>query len=382
MAELDGQRLYFFAGDHEEFLREHGATLHDKLASRGDLSLVETIHSRYVERVRARVSWVVTRLGQGFDFSGNEAYEPDRSREDWIATQEGADDIWERQLTYELIGEMVNGLSFSDAAAAIRTRYEQFQRRSADPDSERLKASFLTSVARIYDARSNYIAARDWDDFAGRSRTAGVGLLLNHRGGHIVVEEVQPGGPAAKIGSIAEGDRVIAVGEKDVAPTEVSTLPLAAVVKLTAGKPGTDVAMVIEPADGAAKRKTVVLTRAPVDPDAARARGMILERRVGQELSRIGVVKCRALYGKIAGRNGEETGVSEDMKNLLTELEAAKVSGLVLDLRGNGGGYFLEAIAMVGLFIDGGPVVQVRNYSGELKVSSNTALGSIERMMP
>jgi carboxyl-terminal processing protease len=206
----------------------------------------------------------------------------------------------------------------------------------------------------------------------------GIGALLWVEDDHCVVKEIITGGPADLDRRLKPNDKIIAVGQIGAEagePVDVIGMKLRKIVELIRGEKGTQVRLVVQPAESVdgSTREEIVITRDVVNLDSARAKAAIFEvpDREGN-IRPIGVISLPTFYGPDSGAEGkEQNSATKDIAELIRRLNDAGVQGLVLDLRNNGGGLLSEAVELTGLFIPKGPVVQVRNYYGDVKVDSD-----------
>jgi carboxyl-terminal processing protease len=172
-------------------------------------------------------------------------------------------------------------------------------------------------------------------------------------------------------------DKIISVGQTGAEPVEIIGMKLRKIVDMIRGQKGTQVHLLVQPADApdSSTRKEIVITRDVVKLNAQRARGAVFQVPTADGKTQpLGVITLPAFYneGDEGDTDGEKTSASKDVARLIEQLKQEKIQGLVLDLRHNGGGYLNEAIDLAGLFISKGPVVQVKNYNGDITVDEDT----------
>lgn len=374
MSDLDDQRLIFSAADEQQFLADFGPTLGKTLREKGTLDAAFRIYGTYRERADARVSWIVEELKKDIDFTAQETYALDRDKADWPASIEQADDLWRRRLKFELLPDLLDGKSIDEAKQAVARRYERMRKNLADIDEPDIEEMFLSTLTRLYDPHSTFFSAETLEDFSIQMRLSliGIGALLASEDGYCVIKELIPGGPAMLSKSIQLNDKIVAVAEDGEEPVDVIGMNLRKVVKMIRGKKGSTVALTVVPASDPAQRRQVALVRDVVQLNASRARASIQDVPVNDHATMpIGVIDVPSFYGPVDDGEAEEassSSVTSDVEELIGKLEAAGVRGIVLDLRRNGGGLLGEAVALTGLFIPKGPVVQVRDSFGQVSV--------------
>lgn len=378
MTELDGQRLFFLETDKAEFKKNFPTQwLYNNVSTMGKIDPAYTMFSVYEERVQSRVSWILEELKKEFDLNTNESYGVDRAKAPWPATAAEADDLWRKRLKFEILLEVLNKKTVEDAKTNVRKRYERLLKNVDEIETQEIAEMFLSTIARLYDPHSTYFSADTYEDFGIQMRLqlVGIGALLGVEENYCVVKEIITGGPADLNKQLRPNDKIIAVAQNSGEPTEVIGMKLRKIVDLIRGQKGTQVRLVVQPADATdpSVRREITLMRDVVNLDSARARGAIFEvPNAAGKLSPIGVITLPAFYGPDSNSDGaEKTSATRDVAELIKRLQQAGIEGLVLDLRHNGGGLLSEAIDLAGLFIKQGPVVQVKNYYGEVKVDSD-----------
>ena len=377
MGELDGQRLFFLGSDRARFMEEFSKNVYYNAAFLGHINAAYEIFYVYQERVEQRVAWILARLEQPLDLTADETYRVDRQKAEWPADAAAADDLWVRRLKFEVIQEILAKKSPEEAKAQIRKRYERMLRNVGEIEGNELAELFLTTIAKLYDPHSTYFSAATYEDFGIQMKLqlVGIGAVLGTEDDVCVVKEIIPGGPADLGRELKPNDKIIAVAEKGGEPFETFGLKLRKVVERIRGKKGTDVVLTVQPADGdSSVRKQVVITRDKVKINSARARGAIFDLPGDDGKTQpVGVITLPAFYGPAdeGDTDGERTTASRDVARLIEQFKQAGIEGLVLDLRRNGGGFLTEAVELAGLFINRGPVVQIKAYNGEIHVDND-----------
>ncbi len=382
MADLDGQRLFFLATDQEAFTRRYANALYYNLRTLGRLDAAFDIYVQYEKRVDSRINWVFDELKKDFDFTAHGTYLLDRSKAAWPATQAEADDLWRRRLKFELLQDLLDKKTIAEAKQNVHRRYARLLKNLADTETDDVAEWFLTSLANLYDPHSTYFSPETFEDFSIQMRLSlvGIGALLGLEDDQCVVKEIIPGGPADLSKQLQPNDKIIAVTSGDGGESiDIIGMKLRKIVDLIRGQKGTKVKLTVIPAgvaDGSS-HKVITIVRDVVKLNAARARAAIYEvPGAGGESIPVGVITLPSFYGlsgddENAASDEERTSATKDVAELINRLDAAGIKGLVLDLRRNGGGLLSEAIDLTGLFINKGPVVQVKSFSGDIQVDSD-----------
>ncbi len=378
MGNLDGQHLFFLKTDKDSFADRYKTDfLYQNIRYLGQIDVAYEIFGVYEKRVAERVAWVSATLDKGVDLSVKDTYTLDRTKAEWPATPAQADELWNKRLRFDLIKEILNKKTPDEAKTIVRKRYQRILKNLDDIESRDLSEMFLTTITGLYDPHSTYFSADTYEDFSIQMRLqlVGIGALLSLEEDQCVIKEIIPGGPADLDKQLKPNDKIVAVAQDGGEPVEVIGMKLRKIVDMIRGAKGTRVHLTIEPGAGAgtATRKEVVLMRNVVNLDSARAHAAIFQVPDSKGgLTPLGVITLPAFYGPdMSGEGKAQNSATKDIAELIKRLKAANVKGIVLDLRRNGGGLLSEAISLTGLFIKQGPVVQVRSYSGEIKVDED-----------
>ncbi len=380
MSKLDGQHLFFLAGDKARFEKQSGSAVYANAAYLGNIDLAYQIFNVYQERATARATWIFAELKKDFDFTKNETFAFDRSKAEWPQTQADADDLWRRRIKFELLGEMLNKKTLDQAREVVRKRYERMLKNMADIDGGDLAELYLTTITGLYDPHSEYFSADTFEDFGIQMKLqlVGIGAMLRLEDDYCTVEDLVPGGPAELGHQLRPKDKIVAVAGDGEEPVEVIGMKLPRIVHLIRGPKGTRVHLWVEHANAtdASARKEVIITRDVVKLNSSRAHAATFQvpGADGKPVT-LGVIALPEFYGPSDDPTAEKTSASQDVARLIGELKQAGIKGLVLDLRHNGGGYLTEAINLAGLFINRGPVVQVKSSLGDVQVDSDDEKG-------
>lgn len=256
-------------------------------------------------------------------------------------------------------------------AEFVRKRYRQYLIMLEDSDADFVLQRYFTAFVQVYDPHSEYMTPSTSEDFdiGMKLSLVGIGALLSSEEGAAEIEQIIPGGPAARDGRLKPGDRIIAVAQGDKEPVDILHWPLYKAVRIIRGEKGTKVVLTVIPAGDVSGARTVKvdLVRDEVKLEGQAAKSEVQELPAGGMTNKIGVIRLPAFYADMKQRaNGhdEYKSSSHDIAALLRVMNTNGTQGLILDLRGNGGGALAEAVEMTGLFLTAGPVVQVREPRG------------------
>ncbi len=378
---MDGQRAYFLAGDIAEF--DGWRMRFDDMIRTGDIEPAYAMFARYQQRNRERVQHALALLEKEPDFTVQESYQFDREGAPWPVSKEELDEIWRKRVKNDALSLALAGKTWAETRDTLRTRYERVLKRVDQIKPEEVFETYLNSYARAFDPHSNYFSPRNSEEYKIQMSLnyEGIGASLQLIDDHVTIMNLIEGGPAAVAGTLTVNDRITAVGQGTEGPlTDVVGWRIDDVVQLIRGKGGTTVRLQVLPpgaAPGTAE-KIVPLVRGQVTLEAQAAqRELKVIPRDGRDL-RVGVINVPGFYSDYDAQragNADYRSTTRDVRRLIEELRKEKVDGLVLDLRGNGGGFLPEAQSLTGLFVDRGPVVQVQFAGGQKEVLEDSEQG-------
>lgn len=371
--DLDPAKLYFLKADVDEF-KKYETQLDDMLLE-GDLSFAYKVYERFVTRLGQRLPLIEQLLNTPQDFTAKEYLDTNYDALDFARSEEELRERWRKRIKFDLLLQRLGQKPSPDAEARkkILERYHDLLRRWKQFDNYELMELYLSDLTASVDPHSTYMAPATLDDFdiAMRLNLEGIGALLRSENGQTIVAEVIPGGAAAADGRLKPNDKIIAVAQGDGKFEDVTEMKLRDVVKKIRGARGTKVQLKVIPAE---KLAPVVydLTRQKIELKSQEARYEIIEQGKKADGSpyRIGVIDLPSFYADPGARNGgqgDAKSATEDVRKILNELNAKRVDGVILDLRKNGGGALTEAVALTGLFIDQGTIVQVKDSHGPVR---------------
>ena len=381
---LDAGKQFFTAQDIARF--DPFRTELDDAIKSGDLTPAYAIFATYRERVEARVAHARALLKQDlFDFTGSDRFAYDREDAPWAADSAALDAVWKQSVRNDWLRLKLAGKSAEEIRKTLDKRYANLSDSIAELKGEDVFQTFVNSYANAIDPHTDYFTPRSADNFNMSMSLSleGIGAVLQRQDDVVAIREIVPGGPASKSGKVKSGDRVVAVGQGDSGAMEdVVGWRIDDVVARIRGAKGTKVRLDMIPAEAGLDSKPVrvalVRDKIRLEDQAAKSETITIPAGDGAAAKRIGVIKLPGFYQDFEGRRLKKedyASATRDVAKLLTKLRADKVDGVVLDLRNNGGGSLDEAIELTGLFIDRGPVVQVRESGGRVVVNGDDDAG-------
>ena len=405
---LDPRKEYFYQSDVDAFRRYE--TKLDDLIRNGNLKIASVIADVYARRLSERLVTINELLDGSFDFDREESLITDPELLRFPASAAEARDRWRKKLKYELLdmrsddieqakknakkaaeGEAVPPtLSPEEKLAAnvakLRRRYARAVRRGKDLDNDRLLEIFMTSVTSAYDPHSTYMSPDTVEDFAMTMRLQldGIGAQLMEKDGKTTITRIIPGGAADKHGELKPDDVLVSVGQGANVPeaemVDIIEMPLSDVVKMIRGSAGTQVTLGVQ-SGGVGSTEYMTITRARIELDESAARGEVIEHTPpgGGPAVKIGYINLPSFYLDMDRARTDPEGArssTRDVRRILDDFRRKGVEAVVLDLGRNGGGSLTEAIALTGLFIDTGTVVQVKDSDGTVEKYPDDEPGS------
>jgi carboxyl-terminal processing protease len=367
--ELDPLKLFFYQSDVDEFMQNR--TRLDDLFRRGDIRFAYDVFNRFLARVNERIQLAQAHLDKPHDFTVDEEMIRDPEAATFPKTPEEAAERWRQRVKFDLLKEIADDVSMDEALKKLRKRYESIGKSWHQTDNDELLERYLSAMTTGFDPHSSYMAPSTLENFniTMRLELDGIGASLRSVDGYTVVQNIIPGGAADKNGGIKPEDKIVGVGEGKDGPIEdIVDMKLNDVVKKIRGRRGTIVRLEVDPADNS-ERKVVTITRDRIELKDSEARSEIIPRgkKADGTPYRLGVIQLPSFYMDMDGaRLGlpDFKSTTRDVRRLLEKFKQENVDAVVIDLRWNGGGSLTEAVNMTGLFIDNGPVVQVKGPDG------------------
>jgi carboxyl-terminal processing protease len=369
---LDFGHLFFTQQDVDALNAKYGTSIDDDVLL-GNLRPAFEIYDLYQKRVDERVAKVKELLKQPADFKNEGTIELSRQKAPWPKDTAEADQLWSGRIASELLQEHLSEHPIEPGPQLVARRYDRLARNVHEEDRDEQVKIFLDALAQTYDPHSEYLSKADLKNFSinmGLS-LVGIGAMLRSEDGYAKIESLVVGGPAQTDGRLKVGDKITAVAQGPAEYVDVRDMRLDKVVEMIRGKKGTHVRLLAIPGDAPdpSKRKSVDLVRDEIKLKDQEARADIILRKdeTGNPV-KLGWLTLPSFYADM-DRHSKST--TRDVLALLKRLKKENINGLVVDLRRNGGGSLEEAIALTGLFLKSGPVVQTKESNGTIRVSSD-----------
>lgn len=357
---LDPQRV-FMTKEEVARLEIHRPAMKNALAG-NDLTPVVRMYEIWQPAAIARLNYAQDLLGETFDFSLDESWQSRADSPPFLSNEEEMNELWRKHVKSDWLRLRLAGQDDNAIRTTLSKRYARMASDIESADIDQVVAGFLNAYASLLDHHTNYMAPVTAESFNINMSLSleGIGAILQVQEDTVVVRSLIPGGPAARSGDIRVGDRILAVGQgEDGTMVDVVGWRLDEVVGLIRGRKGSMVRLQVDSAAESDIPKLVALSRDKVMVEEQQARSRVMEID-GQK---VGVITLPGFYldfgARAAGATDAKSATS-DVARLLGEFNETGVDAVLMDLRGNGGGSLDEAVALTGLFIDVGPVVQIK----------------------
>jgi carboxyl-terminal processing protease len=371
---LDPIRVYFYDSDIKSF-QKYRYKLDDYLVI-GHVGPAYEIFGVYQKRMSERLMYAFERLDTPFDYTINEDLQIDRDEVPWATSKEDIDNYWRKRLKNESLSLNLDGKENDEIVKLLRKRYNRAKKNIQQFQSEDVFQIFMNSLSECFDPHTSYFSPKNFDDFKIQMSQAysGIGARLTTEENYTVVKEIIAGGPASKSDALHEDDKIIGVGQEEEGEiVDVVGWRIDDVVQLIRGEKETFVRLQILEAENmpGAPPDTITLMRDKVKLEDRSAEGKVIQITQDDKEFNFGVIDIPSFYSDFDGKNAGEKNfksTTNDVRRILEDLQADTLDGVIVDLRRNGGGFLNEAISLTGLFIDTGPVVQVRTTTGKVSV--------------
>jgi len=376
---LDPQKSFLLASDIKEFGKYRRKF--DDAIRNSKLNPVFDLFKRFRARVEERAVFATALLQRDFDFTIDETYTFNREEAKWSESQKAMDELWRKRVKNDVLNLRLAEQSNDELVDTLEQRYERMARRVSQLSGNDVFQIFVNAYTLSVEPHTSYFSPRSSENFQINMSLSleGIGAALQTENEYTVVQRIIAGGPASKSEQLSAEDRIVGVGQgknKDI--VDVVSWPLNDVVDLIRGPKGSTVRLKVLSAGAAegAPPKVITLVRDKIKLEDQAAKSSIVEIPDGEKVRRFGVIDLPTFYHDSAGRaqgQSDYRSTTRDVRRLLGELTSTDggVEGVIIDLRGNGGGSLLEATQLTGLFIESGPVVQIKGSRGRLEVQED-----------
>ena len=375
---LDSNKIYFYADDIKGF--EIYKNQVDDAIKSGDVELAFNIFTLYIKRIQNRTEYSLALLEKPFDFTIEEEYIWDREDSLRMTNEKDMNELWRKRVKNDYLNLKLVGKEESKIKEILSKRYKRIAKRVSESNNEDVFQYFMNSYATLIEPHTSYLAPRTSENFKINMSLSlqGIGALLGSKDDHVTINKIIKGGPAEKEGGLKNGDKIVAVAQGDAGTfIDVVGWRVDDVVEKIRGDKGTVVRLSVRSEDDLQDTKphVISITRDKVKLEEQAAQYQILKVNNNGTEKKIGVINLPAFYLDFdAKARGDEDfrSTTSDVRKILKKFDEEKVQALVMDLRNNGGGSLTEARDLTGLFIDKGPVVQIKSSRGGVTVDRDT----------
>ena len=380
---LDPSKRYFTQKDLKEFSKFKYEI--DNQLLEDDVSFYNTVYANFTKKIKNAKSYYGELLAQPFRFNKNETIDIDYDKVPFAKNENQLIDYWRKQLKLNVLSRVQNKIekqdakvkkdpktekkSFNDlekeARAEVLKNMDELYLRIEELEHEDWFSTFLNSVVGAFDPHTTYMAPRTKERFDQdmSGKLEGIGARLSKKGIYTEIFELVSGGPAWKQGELEAGDVILEVAQADKEPLDIVGMRLDDAIKFIKGKKGTEVRLTVKKKlDGTTRIISII--RDVVELEETFVKSTIVEK----EGKKYGLINLPRFYIDFSDIDSRDS--AKDMEKEIARLKSENVSGLLIDLRNNGGGSLKTAIEIAGLFITEGPVVQVK-YRGQDPIVKN-----------
>ncbi|CAI8233892.1 MAG: Tail-specific protease [Glaciecola sp. HTCC2999] len=358
---LDFNKNFFLASDIKQF--EKYASTFDDFLMIGDLTTAYKIYQTNLERREARLLYAISLLDNEYNFNkADDKFYYDREDAQWAVSISEMNELWRQRVKYDLLNLKLADKTLDEAKAILKKRYQRNIKRLYQTNSEDVFQSLMNAFSRSIEAHTSYLSPRSAERFQMQMNLSfeGIGASLQIEDEHTVVRKIIAGGPADKSGKLKPEDKIVGVGQEKGEIVDVVGWRLDEVVELIKGPKGSIVKLQVLKGDSETKKYELiefVRDKIKLEDQQAQSEVYVPESTLGDTMP-LGVIEIPSFYN----------GLTSHVRSLISDLKKDNVSGIIIDLRGNGGGSLNESRTLTGLFIDSGPVVQVRNHTGSVQI--------------
>ncbi|MCW4451656.1 carboxy terminal-processing peptidase [Kaistella sp. BT6-1-3] len=393
---VDASKRYFLQSDMDEFAK-HRTKLDDYL-NQGDLTFYKLTIDRLYQRVDEIDKITQDILSKPINLDEDETLilEPKLKKNATNAKELSAE--WKKYIKYNILQEMESLTAKEEIQKEKKDSVQKFNLKDTikleilTPEQKRLKATeevkdlitdtfrrfkkrnkmdwftvYMNSYTEVFDPHTNYYSPKNKEDFDTQftGKVIGIGAIIQEKRGYLYLGALTIGAPAWKSKQLSEGDKILKVRSKpNEDPVNVVGMLSDEAVRLIRGEKGTKVTLTVEKKDKTIKEVTMIREEVAIEDTFARS--IIVSSKDGKKYGFINLPSFNADFEDEKGRNA-----SDDIKNELVKLKAQNVQGIILDLRNNGGGSLTEVGDILGLFMNTGPYVQVKDGNGKIQTLKN-----------
>ena len=347
------------------------------------MSQKSEIFKKYRNRVEERINFALEIVNYNFDFSIEESFRFDRRDDNWLNNISDLDELWRKRVKNDVLNLKLAGKNTKEIKKTLSERYNRILSTTLQLDSNDVFQTFINAYTTSIEPHTAYFSPRISENFdiSMRLSLEGIGAVLRAESEYTQVVRIITGGPADLDGRLGADDRIISVGQNtDGEMVDVIGWRLDDVVDLIRGPKNTMLKLEVLPKGSGIEgpTKIITLTRDKIKLEEQDASSSIID--IPETNTKIGVIELPAFYidfaAQAAGQNDYKS-TSRDVRKLISVMMEKKIDGLIIVLRGNGGGSLAEALELTGFFIDEGPVVQTKDATGRIEINYDPQPGIV-----
>ncbi len=382
---LDPSKRFFLQSDIDQFAK-YELQIDDMINNR-DLTFFDLTHNRILERINESEDIYQEILSKPFDYTVDEQYSMDYDNMPYAKNKAELKKRWEKQLKLSVLSSITDKQKLqekasekSDGKKEEKKTFEEIEKESREATLKSLNEYFdfiddltrdewfsiyLNAIAERFDPHTFYFAPDDKEKFdtSMRGSLEGIGARLQKKNDYVEISELIPGGPAWRGKELDQGDLIMKVAQGDDDPVDIAGMRLEDVVKKIKGPKGTEVRLTVKKVDGTID--VISIIREVVEIEETYAKSSVVEK----EGKKYGIINLPKFY--IDFENKDNRDAAKDVALEVERLKEYGIEGLIIDLRDNGGGSLRTVVDMTGLFIEDGPVVQVKSTGRNKEVLSD-----------
>lgn len=392
MEKLDFNKRFFLQSDINEFAA-YKFKIDDEVNNE-NFTFFELTKNRYLQRVSELDKYIENALKKPFDFSKDEYIELDGKKRFYPKTKKELKKNWKKFLKYSVMTKLANKIKIQEKAIAdkdtsvkiktfkeleekaradVKKTYNDWYHRMTKINEKDLMKMYFNSITAFYDPHTSYFPPKDKENFDIHisGKLEGIGATLSQPNAYIKIERIVAGSACWKQGDLEVGDLILKVAQGAEEPVDVVDMRLDDAIKMIRGKKGTEVRLTVKKADGSIK--VIPIIRDVVVLEETFAKSVVIRDSISNK--KIGYIYLPGFYADFEDPEGRRSSI--DVKKEVEKLKKEQIDGIIIDLRNNGGGSLMDAIDIVGLFIDKGPVVQVRSRYAKPQVLKDEKSGAL-----
>ena len=378
---LDPNKTYFINSDIQAF-EKFRYTIDDAII-KSDISLAFEIFKQYRKRIEERINFALKIINYDFNFNIDESFRFDRRDDNWLNNISDLDELWRKRVKNDVLNLKLAGKNIDDIKKTLSGRYNRILSTTIQLDSNDVFQAFINAYTTSVEPHTAYFSPRISENFdiSMRLSLEGIGAVLRAENEYTQIVRIIPGGPADLDGRLSADDRIISVGQNNESEMiDVIGWRLDDVVDLIRGPKNSVLKLEVLPKGTGIEGPsiTITLTRQKIKLEEQDASSRIID--IPKTNTRIGVIELPTFYIDFAAQaegQSDYKSTSRDVRKLIKSMVQEKIDGLIIDLRGNGGGSLSEALELTGFFIDDGPVVQTKDATGKVEINYDPESGIV-----